>query len=126
MVAVLIISIIIMALLQMRGHSAHIFSTLTQKQEINQYLSFLVSNKEYGFESDTLIAERLVKEFELERDLRQSLRNVKIDLIYQELDAIDLDETDDENLSSGMIFEIGKTILKTDRSSVSLPRIRLQ
>lgn len=126
MVAVLIISIVIMALLQMRGHSAHIFSALNQKQEINQYLSFLVSSKDYGFEKDTITAESLVKEFDLDRELRQNLKNVKITLIYQELTSIDLDESDDENLSSGMIFETGKTILKTDRSSVSLPRIRLQ
>lgn len=126
MVAVLIISIVIMALLQMRGHSAHIFSALNQKQEINQYLSFLVSSKDYGFEKDTITAESLVKEFDLDRNLRQNLKNIKINLIYQELASIDLDESDDENLSLGMIFETGKTILKTDRSSVSLPRIRLQ
>lgn len=126
MVAVLIISIVIMALLQMRGHSAHIFSALNQKQEINQYLSFLVSSKDYGFEKDTITAESLVKEFDLDRNLRQNLKNIKINLIYQELASIDLDENDDENLSSGMIFETGKTILKTDRSSVSLPRIRLR
>lgn len=126
MVAVLIISIVIMALLQMRGHSAHIFSSLTQKLEINQYLSFLVSNDDYGFEQDSLTADRLLKDFDVERGLRQNLKKVKIDLIYQELESIDLDEQDDDNPSSGMIFETGKTILKTDRSSVSLPRIRLQ
>ena len=126
MVAVLIISIVIMALLQMRGHSAHIFSSLTQKLQVNQYLSFLVSNDDYGFEQDNLTADKLLKDFDVERGLRQSLKKVKIDLIYQELDPIDLAELDDENLSSGMIFEIGKTILKTDVSSVSLPRIRLQ
>ena len=126
MVAVLIISIVIMALLQMRGHSAHIFSSLTQKLEINQYLSFLVSNDDYGFEQDSLSADKLLKDFDLERDLRQNLKKVKINLIYQELESIDLDEQDDDNPSSGMIFETGKTILKTDKSSVSLPRIRLQ
>jgi len=126
MVAVLIISIVIMALLQMKGHSAHIFSSLIQKLETNQYLSFLVSNDDYGFEQDTMTADSLVKDFDIDGDLRQSLKKVKVDLIYQELDSIDLDEQDDENLSSGMVFEIGKTILKTDKASVSLPRIRLQ
>lgn len=126
MVAVLIISIVIMALLQMRGHSAHIFSSLTQKREINQYLSFLVSNNTYGFEQDTITADKLLQDFDIERDLRQRLKNVKVDLLYQELDPIDLTENDDENLSSDIIFETGKTILRTDRSSVFLPRIRLQ
>jgi len=126
MVAVLIISVVIMALLEMRGHSSHIFSSLTQKLEINQYLSFLVSNNDYGFEQDTITADKLLKDFDLDTNLRQSLKKIKVDLLYQELNSIDLNEQGDENLSSSMIFEIGKTILKTDKSSVSLPRIRLQ
>jgi len=126
MVAVLIISIVIMALLQMRGHSAHIFISLTKKLETNRYLSFLVSNDAYGFEQDSITADNLVNGFDIDRDLRQNLKKIKVDLTYQELDSIDLAEHDDENLNSAMIFEIGKTILKTDKSSVSLPRIRLQ
>lgn len=126
MVAVLIISIVIMALLQMRGHSAHIFLNLTQKLETNQYLSFLLSDDDYGFEKDSLSADMLLKDFDLDRDLRQRLKKVKVDLIYQELASIDLDEQEDDNLSSGMVFETGKSILKTEKSSAFLPRIRLQ
>jgi prepilin-type N-terminal cleavage/methylation domain-containing protein len=126
MVAVMIISIVIMALLQMRGHSAHIFSSLSQKLEINQYLSFLVSNDTYGFEQESMTADILLKDFDVEADLRQRLRKTKVNLVYQELDAIDLAEHSDENLSSGMIFETGKTILKTENASASLARIRLQ
>jgi len=126
MVAVLIISVVIMALLEMKGHSAHIFSSLAHKLEINQYLSFLTSNDDYGFEKDSITADKLLSDFDVERDLRQALKKVKVDLVYQELDSIDLSEQDDENLSSTIVFEIGKSVLKTDSSSVSLPRIRLQ
>lgn len=126
MVAVLIISVVVMALFQMKGNSSHIFLNLTQKLETNQYLSFLISNDDYGFEQDTITADKLLEDFDLERDLRQNLKKVKVDLIYQKLEDIDMNEQEDENLSSGMIFEIGKTILKTEKSSASLPRIRLQ
>lgn len=126
MVAVLIISVVVMALFEMKGNSSHIFLNLTQKLETNQYLSFLISNDDYGFEQDTITADKLLKDFDLERDLRQSLKKVNVDLIYQKLEDIDMNEQEDENLSSGMIFEIGKTILKTEKSSASLPRIRLQ
>lgn len=126
MVAVLIISVVVMALFEMKGNSSHIFLNLTQKLETNQYLSFLISNDDYGFEQDTITADKLLKDFDLERDLRQNLKKVKVDLIYQKLEDIDMNEQEDENLSSGMIFEIGKTILKTEKSSASLPRIRLQ
>lgn len=126
MVAVLIISIVIMALLEMRGHSAHIFSSLMQKLEVNQHLSFLVSNNNYGFEKDTITADNFLNDFDVDKDLRQRLKNIKVDLMYHKLDAIYLNEQGDDNPSSGMVFEIGKTILKTEKSSVALPRIRLQ
>lgn len=126
MVAVLIISIVIMALLHMKGNSAHIFSNLMQKLEVNQHLSFLVSNNNYGFEKDSITADKLLNNFDMDKDLRQSLKQVKIDLAYQELDTIELNEHDDKDPSSDIRFEIGKTILKTENSSVALPRIRLR
>ncbi len=126
MVAVLIISVVIIGLLQMKGNGAHIFSSLTHKLEINQYLSFLISNNYYGFEKKSITADRLLSDFDLEKDLRQDLKKIKLNLVYQELDSIDLAEQDDDNQSSTMVLERGNTILKTQTASVSLPRIRLQ
>ncbi len=126
MVAVVIISVVIMGLLQMRGHNTHIFLSLSQKLEINQHLSFLIGNNDCGFEKESITADKLLNEFDMETELRQQLKKVKIDLSYQELDAIDLGESHDENLNSEMVIEIGKTVLRTDKSSVSLPRVRMQ
>ena len=126
MVAVVIISVVIMGLLKMRGHSTHIFLSLSQKLEINQHLSFLIGNSDYGFEKKSITADMLLSDFDMESELRQQLKTLKIDLTYQELNAIDLSENDAENLNSDMVLETGKTILTTDNASVSLPRIRMQ
>ncbi|MCK4737462.1 MAG: prepilin-type N-terminal cleavage/methylation domain-containing protein [Sulfurimonas sp.] len=126
MVAVLIISVVITALFQMKGNSSHIFLNLSKKLEINQYSSFLISNDNYGFEKQTTTLDELLGNFKVEDELRQELKKAKIEVIYQELEQIDMSEQSDENASSGMIFEIGKTILKTDKSSVSLIRLRVQ
>ncbi|MCK4875090.1 MAG: prepilin-type N-terminal cleavage/methylation domain-containing protein [Sulfurimonas sp.] len=126
MVAVLIISVVIMALFQMKGNSSHIFLNLSKKLELNQYSSFFISNDNYGFEKQTTTLDELLGNFKVEDELRQELKKAKIEVIYQELEQIDMSEQSDENSSSGMIFEIGKTILKTDESSVSLIRLRVQ
>ncbi len=126
MVAVVIISIVIMALLEMRGHTTHIFSRLSEKSEINQHLSFLVSNKEYGFKNTSITLDKLLDDFDMDNELRHHLQAIKVDLVYQEIDSIELAENDDENLSSTMVFEIGKTILKTEKSSTALTRIILR
>jgi prepilin-type N-terminal cleavage/methylation domain-containing protein len=118
MVAVMIISVVIMALLQMRGNSSHIFSNLTQKLEINRYISFLISNSDYGFEKKTTTLDKLLGDFDVENDLRRELKSIKVEVIYQGLESIDIGST--------AVLKIGKTSLKTDKSSASLLRLKLQ
>ncbi len=137
-VAVVIISTVIMALLQMYANNIHIFSTLNKKTQINQYASFFISNPDIGLENDKIVLYGLVDDFDLEDDLRRELKNIKAEVIYQELETIDMadydgskdsDEDDIENKessNSSMVFEIGKTILKVKESSVSLLRLKLQ
>ena len=125
MVAVLIISVVIMALLQMRGHSAHIFSSLSDKTKANAYLSFMLSNDAYGFESQTLTADVLLGDFDLDDGLKEALKQVRIELLYQELDPIELNEQEGDTLRSETVFLRGKTILKTQNASLFLPRMRL-
>ncbi len=141
-ISVVIISTVIMALLQMYANNIHIFSTLNKKTQINQYSSFFISNPDIGLESDKHTLYDLVDDFDLENDLRRELKNIKVEVIYQELEKIDMadydgsedkneddtleDEENKENSNSGMVFEIGKSILKVDESSVALLRLKLQ
>ncbi len=77
---------------------------------------------------------RLAEDFDLESDLRRKLKAIKVELDYEELAIIDTseyeDNEDNENEeitgSSGIIFEIGKTVLKTEEFSASLIRIKIQ
>ncbi len=132
MVSVVIISIVIMSLLQIFANNTHIFSSLKNKTNISQYASFLIANRDIGFEDDTSDLYKLVEEFPLESELRRELKNIKIDIIYQELKRIDMSKFEEDNTSkilnkdsnSNIIFEIGKIILKTQNTSVAFLRLR--
>jgi len=135
MVAVMIVSVVIAALLQMRGDTTHKFFGIKEMMKTNQYNSFLLSHGDkYGFEKSRMDMHRLVEDFDLESDLRRKLKAIKVELDYEELSVIDTseyeDNTEDEDAeitgSSGIIFEIGKTILKTEEFSSSLIRIKIQ
>jgi len=118
MVAVLIISLVIMALLQMRGNSSHMLMNINKQIKVNQFNSFLISNNDYGFESKSTTLDRLLSEFSMENNLRRELKKIKVKIKYQELETIDMD--------SNIIFEIGKVVLKVDEESTSVVRLRLQ
>jgi len=130
MVAVLIVSVVIMALLQMRGNSTHMFLNIGKKSKISQYSSFLISNSDYGFDNKIVSLDKLLDDFELENDLRRRVKQSRVELIYQKLETLDMSDNDDgdakEAVNSNLVFEVGKTILKTDTSSTGLFRLRVQ
>jgi len=140
MVAVMIISVVIATLLQMRGNSTFMFLDLNEKSKIYQYGSFFTKNSKYGFENDTTYLDELVSEFEVENDLRRKFQNTKVEIVYQEIGIINMTDfaldASDENINENdesqeasalvMVFEVGKTILKTPTTSTAFLRIRLQ
>jgi len=129
MVAVMIISLVIAALLEMRSNATHRFFNIQKTIQTNQYSSFLLANSEkYGFERSRIDMKRLVDDFDLESDLRRKLSSIKVEVDYEELSIIDTSEYEDgeENSNAGVIFEIGKSILKTEEFTLSLTRVRLQ
>ena len=133
MVAVMIVSVVIAALLQMRGDTSNKLFQLKKMVNTNQYNSFLLSNSEnYAFEDSKIDMLRLVDEFDLESDLRRKLKAIKTEILYEELEVIDTNElkesekAQETTASSGIIFEIGRTTLKTKDFSGALIRVRLQ
>lgn len=138
MVAVVIISVVIMALIELLANNSHNFSTLDKKAQTNQYLSFFHSPSRYGFTDKQTTLYDLLKDFDLESELKEDLKAIKVNLIYQEIDSIDMsdynpdegEETEEtqedkeEQANSTMAFEIGKTVLKIDDASVSMLRIK--
>jgi len=132
MVAVMIISVVIMALIEMFSNNTHTFKTLKSQTKINQYTSLFIANEKYGFENKNINLYALVDDFDLESDLRRELKEIKIELVYQELDSIDfgnMDETqegEEESTASNMVFEVGKSIIRFDDASTGLMRFKLQ
>ncbi len=136
MVAVVIISVVIMALIELLANSSHNFSTLGKKSQINQYLSFFHSPSRYGFTDKEGTLYDLVENFDIESELKQELKSIKVDMVYQEVKSIDMadynaeEETEEsdiegeEQVNSAMAFEIGKTVLKMQSSSVAILRMR--
>lgn len=124
MVAVMIISVVIMALLTMKGNTSHIFSRLGITLKINQYTSLFISNSDYGFEKKSVDLDELLSEFKVEDELRRELKTTKVEVDYEELKSIDMSESDEG--SSSMVFELGKTMLKVNDSTASIMRFRIQ
>lgn len=135
MVAVMIVSVVIGALLQMQGNTSSKFFQIKKIMQSSQYGSFLLSvSEKHGFEDSSSDIKTLLDDFELESDLRRKLKAMKIDIEYEELQVIDTNEILGENdqneqestAGSGVTFEIGKTLLKMEESSIELIRVRLQ
>lgn len=129
MVAVMIISVVIMALIQMYANNTHIFSSFKKQTKINQYSSVLISNDNYGFENKRIHLYDMVRDFDLEDDLRRELKELKVKVIYKELQTIDMSEQDsDEEIqtSSGLVLEIGKSTIQLEESSSSLIRFKIK
>ena len=132
MVAVVIVSVVIAALLQMQGNTNHKLFYIKEMMKTNQYNSFLLSlSDKYGFESSKMDMKRLVDEFELESDLRRRLKGMKLELDYEELTTIDTSELDassdlNETSNTSLIFEIGKTTLKTKDFTTQVIRVKIQ
>jgi len=129
MVAVMIISVVIMALMQMYANSTHIFTSMKQQTKINQYSSFLISNENYGFDDKNIYLHALVRDFDVENDLRRELKEIKIKMLYKTLETIDISEqSNDEDIeaSSGLVLEIGESTIQTDDGSTALIRFQIK
>ena len=125
MLAVMIVSVVIAALLQMRGETTHKFFGIKKMMQTNQYNTFLLGESgRYGFEKSSIHMDRLVESFDLERDLRQKLKALKVELRYTPLKTIDTAEFDDGG--SGIIFEIGDTSLVSKEFTLHMMRVRVE
>lgn len=139
--AVMIVSVVIAALVQMQGNASHKFMEIKKIMNQGQYSSFLLSqNKQSGFERSGSNMQELLDEFELESDLRRRLVRTKIKVEYEIIDSIDTskmldapEQTQPQEgrivegaKSSGAVFEIGKTLMQNEEFTSSLLRVRMR
>ena len=141
MVAVMIVSVVIATLLQIQANASHKFLEIKKIMNQGQYNSFLLfHNEQLGFERSSSDMQALLSDFELESDLRRRLRAIKIKIEYELLDSIDTskmldapEQTQPQEgrivegaQNSGVVFEIGRTLMQRDDYSSSLIRVRIR
>jgi len=144
LVSVMIISVVIGSLLQLFSTNSHTFSSIEQKIKHTNTTTLLLGNPIYGYEDKTVDLAELVKDFNVDDELRRKLKSQKVEIIYSEVKSFDFSdaaETLSENdLSSSQAnegdvtdasqattsLEVGKTTMKTEKYSSSFLRIKLQ
>jgi len=131
MVAVMILSVVITALLQLKANNTHLFQTL-EKKSLNIDALSLLNGKTYGFEKERVSLNLMLDRFDMDDKLLRELKGNSATLFYQELESIDLseydqsDEEDTNATNATMKLMVGKTIMKFHNNSFALLRIRLQ
>lgn len=152
MVAVMIISVVVASLLKLFSNNTHMIASLEGRLDAGMYATLFTGEiegvgDEFGFENDEYYLSDLVRDFDIEDDLRRKLKEKKAKIIYkieQQIDAAAMqdslesnqdaqneanneDETVDERQGSNMgIIEVGRTIVKLPSNDTSsFLRIRL-
>jgi prepilin-type N-terminal cleavage/methylation domain-containing protein len=138
MVAVMIVSIVIAALLKMQGNSSHKLLYLKNIMRTTQYSSFFIaSSTKYGFENTKTNIADMLDDYELEDKLRKKLKNIKVNVNYETLDTLDsgdfgdqaneqdIQNDNDTQQGANLILEIGKSTIKSEKFSTSLIRVQL-
>ena len=119
MVAVLIVSVVIAAMFQVKGDANTKLFWLKDSINETQYNTFLLGNSsKYGFDKSNISLNELVSEFDLEDDLRRELKEIKVSVTYEEEDAIET--------PTGSVLEIGKTKLESKNFTSSILRVKIQ
>ena len=144
LVAVMIISVVISALLQLFANNSHTFSSVHQKILQTNMSSLLLGNEIYGYEDKKMDLSELVKDFNINDDLRRKLKDKKIEIIYTEVTSLNFDDAaeslaeaegesgdNDEGLVTetsevANSLEIGRTTIKIDNESSSFLRVKFQ
>ncbi len=139
----MIISIVISSLLQLFSNNSHNFTAIQEKIGQANKTSLLLGNKVYGLENKKVDLAELVKDFNIDDNLRRKLKKEKVSIIYTEETSIDFDDAaesisdaeskqnDEEQVitdaaAATNTLEIGKTTLKIGNQSSSFLRVKFQ
>ena len=144
LVSVMIISVVIAALLQLFSTNSHSFASVQEKIDQTNKTSLLLGSKVYGYEKKKIDLAELVKDFNIDDDLRRKLKKEKVEIIYTEVLSVDFDAAavalgeagkednpDEEAIISETseatnALEVGRTTMKIGAQSSSYLRVKLQ
>lgn len=141
LIAVVIISIVIAAQLQLFSNNGKLFERMRTKIDNALLLTLILGDDTVGFEDSKLFLDELVKPFNVDNALRQRLKAQNSELFYQEVKRIEAgnvaeqgddtvsDEEAAQNEEKGQnsaALVIGKSILRSEGGSSAVLRIELQ
>lgn len=145
LVAVMIISVVIGALMQLFSTNSHTFASVESKILQTNKTTLLLGNTIYGFEDKKIDLAELVKDFNIDDDLRRKLKDQKAEIFYREVKNIDFGDAADsiaeaqqgeeENGDEALVtdatdaansIEVGRTTLKLNGESSSFLRVKIQ
>lgn len=116
MVAVMIVSVVIGAIISLRGNASNLLMQIKKDEKSLQYASFLPWSKENGIDSARTNLYRLSEGVDMDDDLRRKLKAIPIKIEYKKVHSYDMDD---------VTFEIGETSLKSKDFQISLEQITL-
>jgi len=144
LVSVMIISVVIGALLELFSTNSHSFASVQKKILQTHKTSLLLGNPVYGYEKKSVDLAELLKDFNLDNDLRRKLKREKASIIYTEVTRVDFGDAaesiaeikKDENINNEAVeketgaatnsLEVGRTTFKLGGESSSFLRVKIQ
>ncbi len=145
LVAVMIIAVVIGALIQLFATNSHTFSSVHQKILHTNRTTLLLGSQLYGYENKKVSLAELVKDFNIDDDLRRLLKKERVQVLYTEVTSIDFGDaaeaiseveasensSDEEALVSQAAeatnaLEVGRTTMKINGESSSFLRVKFQ
>ena len=130
MVAVMIISVVIAALLRLEGENTLLLQKAVKTESTLGFMT-LLNQSSYGFENESLHLDRLVERFDIDDDLRRELKAIPVEIRYQKVERIDLSAMQDDvekgsQSDAPLLLEIGKSVLKLPHTSLYVLRVTEQ
>lgn len=116
MVAVMIVSVVVGAIISLRGNASNLLMQIKKDAKSLQYASFLPWSKENGVDASKTNLYRLSEDVDMDDELRRKLKAIPIIIEYKKVRSYDMDDA---------VFEVGETTLKSKDFQISLERITL-
>lgn len=117
MIAVMIVSLVIAALLKLQGNTNHLFNRLQSDQRRSSYATLLLWNPTYGLNKSQGTLYRLVDNFDMDDELRRELKKSKFNIEYKKLQTLEIDN---------LILEVGKTHFSCENLDIYFNRVHLR
>lgn len=138
-VAVMIISVVIAALLQAFAHNTRLFSRMEHKIGFSTQASLLLGKGDIGFENMDISLDRVLGDFRMDDEFRRRLKAFEAEIDYREIMRFDgsdffaereaMADEEGESLAGqkapAVTFEIGRTSMRSNGENVSFLRLRL-